>query len=213
MINTTNFLVEDTLMGTRSISPADLAKSQDNQNVADNQIEIKATPTIQRSVPLEQPSPAVTLMNPVQNEKTLTIQQVLELGEQFIRVREGSKTVQLVRGRESTYAERSIKALSKLLAFVWNHQGEVHVIDAFRKFMVKHRGKHLACENALQGINLITSEMERGRYSIMYMLMYELTNPDRLRNDYDFSHAEKVCRNDNCNPPNGYIQFISSRLR
>lgn len=197
----------------QTISPKDLAKAGTAPKAPANNVSVTPSAGNKINVDTLDPPPAVVIEKAKISQSSDNVQQVNELCERFINVREGSKTVQLVRGRESTYAERSIKALSKLLTFIWANQNDVQVLDTFRKFMVKHRSKHLACENALQGINLISSEDERGRYQIMYILMYELTNPDRLRNDFDFTYAEKVCHNNNCNPSNGYIQFISSRLR
>ena len=194
-----------------AMSPADMAKTATDSTTTDatNKAATKASGTASDT----SSKPAVILTTAAQQSTASTsVTQVQALCDQFLKVRNGNKLTQLVSGQEETYAHRSIKALGNLLNYIWANQNDIQVIETFRKFMVANRNGQLSCENALQGMNYVNSEMLRNRYSLMYMLMFELTNPTRTRTSYDYINASKACNNPACANPNGYVVYVQSRM-
>ncbi len=131
----------------------------------------------------------------------------------FIAVREGDKNIKVVRGQQENFGQRSIKAFAALINFVYIHQDDIQVLEAYRKAMVQHRNKALSCEEALQGMNYISSDAQRNRYGLFHILMFELTNTKRFRTNFDYEYASKVCSNPNCAAPNGFVSYVESRMR
>lgn len=142
------------------------------------------------------------------------MQQFKTLCENFVKVKTGSKTNTVDGPKVTTYAERGLKAFRNLMNFVWAHQGSLDVLNGLRQFFVVHRDTILSHSQAMPQIGtLITSETERSRLEFMWLLMYELTNKARTRNTYEFELASRFIRNPNCNPENGFVQYVSSRMR
>lgn len=153
------------------------------------------------------------IMSTHQTSEPQSVTQFKAIFKTYLDVRNGSKEVRMVRGQEQTYAQRSINAFGNLINFIYNNQDDLAVLEMFRKTMVQYRNNELSCENALQGMNYITSQMLRNRFSIMYILMFELTNPTRTRTDWDWQFASSVCNNPNKQSTNAYVSYIESRMR
>lgn len=141
------------------------------------------------------------------------VEQFNKLCDAFIAVKQGSKEPAKINGKIVSYTKRSISALGKIINFIWLHQDNTRVLTAYRTFMSKYYNTYLSDTEALQGINHLNSSIERDRISIMYMLMYEVVNPKREKLNYDYTRAGKICANPNNVNPNGFIQFIASRMK
>lgn len=140
-----------------------------------------------------------------------------KLCDVFIKIKSGGTVTKKINSnaimRGSSYSELAIKAFSRIINYVWNNQDNIKVLNAFRQFFVKYRDSYLSDTEAMTGINLITNPHMRNRISIMYMYMYELTNPNRTRIAFDYTRAASYCNNEKCRTPNGFIQYVASRMR
>lgn len=186
---------------TRSVAPTDMAAAAATQGA-----------TQQNETTVAAARPAAIIATPTQT-KSANVQQFERLCQAYLDNKTGSKEPRNINGQERTYAHRSILAFGSIINFVWAHQDDNQVLMAYRRFMAEHYTDYLSATEALQGMNFVKSEIERDRYSIMYMLMYEIVNASRSRVDYNYERATKVCQNPNCPIPNGFVQFIASRMR
>lgn len=193
---------------TTQVSPATMATaaitSSSDQGATTNQARIV------------KPAVAATTQTQMTTSTSLSqeMQQFKSLCEAFVRIKNGPKTNSVDGPKVTTYAERGLKAFRSLMNFVWAHQGSLEVLNGLRQFFVLHRDTILSHSQAMPQIGtLISSETERSRLEFMWLLMYELTNKSRTRNDYEFELASRFIRNPNCNPENGFVQYVSSRMR
>ena len=182
-----------------SLAPTDMAKAEKIDQQPVNMI-----PSPQKA--------AVIMKGATKNVNPL-VQQFNTLCNNFLAVKTGEKLPKKVGTEIKTYAQRSIAALAKIMNFIWAHQDDLEVLNAYRKFMYENYNGYMSTTEALQGMNFIKSEAERNRYSIMYLLMYELINPTRTRVNYDYDRATRICQNPKCPNPNGLVQYVASRMR
>ena len=197
-----------TTTATKSASPAEMAAA------AASNVEVStgsSTDTTSSSTSA-QTSAAVKLASAA-DTVTTSVTRFKALADQFITVRSGSRETVRENGKDITFAERSIRALGSMFRFVWENQNDNLVLNECRKLFIAHRDGYLSGEQGLQGMNYVNSGIEQNRLSIMYMLMYELTNPNRTLKQFDLDHASKVCQNPNCSIPNGFVLYVSSRIR
>lgn len=196
-------------MSTKSLSPAEMANAVET-----------ATNTTDTTVTTNEETAGTDSSKPAQAIKLATartgsnpdVEQLNSLVDQFNMIRSRVSKV-TINGQREELARASIKAFGSLINHVFNHQDDIQVLEAFRKAVASNRGKTMSCEEALQGMNYVASDMLRNRFSIMYMLMFELTNPERKHSNFDYLYASKVCTNPSCSSPNGYISYIESRMR
>ena len=186
-----------------SLAPSDMAKAEQNFVNEDKPVNM---------IPNNEQRAAVIMKN-ASKPVSPYLSQFNTLCNNFIAVKTGEKLPKKVGTEIKTYAQRSIEALSKIMNFIWAHQDDLEVLNAYRKFMYDNYNTYMSTTEALQGMNFVKSENERNRYSIMYMLMYELINPTRTRINYDYDRATRICQNPNCPNPNGLVQYVSSRMR
>lgn len=166
-------------------------------------------------VKTEQPNPvapAAVVLTTAETDSQNVIQ-FKKLLDKFVEVRNGTRDTQRVNNRDVRFAERSIMAFRNIVNFALQNQNDIKVLNLLRQFFVQHREGILSGENGMQGMDVISSEVEQNRISIVWALMYELTSPNRTRSTFDLEHAAKVCTNANCSNPNGFIQYVASRLK
>lgn len=123
---------------------------------------------------------------------------------------------QLIDTWEKAWANNNKQVISKTFKSMVNHvlryQDDKSVMDAWRKLFVKYRDTYLAPDKAMVGIYSMT-EKESNKMAIAFTLMSELVNPNRTRTDFDMQYAASVLNNPKCRIPNGYVAYISERLR
>ena len=197
-----------TTPATKSASPAEMAAA------AASNVEVSSGSSTDTSTSSTsaQASAAVKLAT-ASESTTASLTRFKALADAFIAIRSGSKETVRENGKDVLFAERSIRALSSLFRFVWDNQNDNQILNECRKLFIAHRDGYLSGEQGLQGMNYVSSGIEQNRLSIMYMLMYELTNPNRSLKTFDLDHASKVCQNPNCSIPNGFVLYVSSRIR
>lgn len=183
-----------------SVAPTDMAAVE---TATENQAKI-INPVPQR---------AAVVMSGQKPTKSQATEEFEKLCDAFIAVKTGDKADKKINGRILKYAQRSIAAFGKMMNFIYAHQDDQGVLSAYQRFMSQHNGDYMSSTEALQGMNFVNSELERNRYAIMYMLMYELVNPTRSRIDYNYERATRYCSNPNCPVPNGLVQYVAARMR
>lgn len=100
-----------------------------------------------------------------------------------------------------------------IVNYILLHQDNQAVLDYYRKFFISYRNSYLTEFNALRGINELSFK-QRERVTFVYSLMSELTNPKRNNKyRYDFTYADSILTEPKCKVPNGFVIYISSRMR
>lgn len=183
-----------------SVAPTDMAAAAE-----------KATET--SGIDLAPQTRAAVIISQPKETKSANVIAFEKLCDAFLAVKTGDKAEKKVNGRILKYAQRSIQAFGRMMNFIWAHQDEQAVLHAYQKFMAQNNTGYMSATEAMQGMNYVNSEVERNRYSFMYMLMYELVNPTRSRIEYDYTRVAKYLTNPNLTNPNGFIQYVSARMR
>lgn len=186
-----------------TVSPAQMAAAA-GVNAASNTVEVKTETAKAAAAP-------VVLSTP--DKSSPNLEQLKKLLDKFMDVRQGTRDTLRINNRDVRFAERSIMAFRNIVNFVLLNQNDVQMLNLLRQFFVQHRDGILSGENGLQGMDVVTSEVEQNRLGIVWALMYELTSPNRTRSTFDLEHAAKVCTNAACANPNGFVQYVSSRLK
>lgn len=123
---------------------------------------------------------------------------------------------QLIETWEKAWENNNKQVIAKTFKSMINHvlkyQDDKTVLDAWRKLFIKYRTTYLSPEKAMIGIYNMT-EVEANKMALTYTLMSELVNPNRTRSDYDIQYAATVLNNPKCRVPNGYVAYISERMR
>lgn len=187
-----------------TVSPAEMAAAAGTK-AANNTVEVKT----EQVKPV---APTAVVLTTAETDSQNIIQ-FKKLLDKFVEVRNGTRDIQRVNNRDIRFAERSIMAFRNIVNFTLLNQNDIKVLNLLRQFFVQHREGILSGENGMQGMDVISSEVEQNRISIVWALMYELTSPNRTRSTFDLEHAAKVCTNQQCPNPNGFVQYVASRLK
>ena len=163
---------------------------------------------------VEQARPATILSSPTNTQGSANVQVFTDLLNAFVNVQSSNDhSTKIVNGRKTSWAERSVTAFSNMMNFVWKNQNDPELLNACRKAFVTYRNSCLSCECAMAGFNYVKSQALRNRLSVMHMLMFELTNTNRFRVDYDYDFAVSSTQNPACSEPNGFVQYCAARMR